>query len=110
MRKCQKLLPCLIEPFAAASKIDGLRAKAEPINNGSNAYRITDTRRKNCWATAAGERAGNMSEKELCRQQGRGRSRRCSRPRSRGSPAARGEGHGAAALRGPAAHGDPQGS
>lgn len=77
MKKCQKFLPCLIEPFAAGSKICSLRAEAEPINNGSSVYGITDLRRKSCWATAAGEWAGNMSEKELCRQQGRGRRRRC---------------------------------
>lgn len=61
MRRCQIPL-FLTEPLAADPNVDGLGAQAEPIGNGTTimASRITDLRRKNCLATATGERTENM--------------------------------------------------
>jgi len=45
VRRCEKLLPCLIKPVPAGSKMDLPLAKAKPISNGGSASVITYLRR-----------------------------------------------------------------
>ena len=46
VRSCQKLLPSLIKPVSAGSKIDLSLPKAKPISNGGSASVITYLRRE----------------------------------------------------------------
>jgi len=41
VRNCEKLLPCLIRPVPAGSRMDPLLAKGKPISNGASASGIT---------------------------------------------------------------------
>jgi len=45
VRSCEKLLPCLIKPVPASSKMDLLLAKAKPISDSGSASGITYLRR-----------------------------------------------------------------
>lgn len=84
----------------AGSKAGLMLAKVEPINK-----RVTDSKgEKSCYATAARKREVRISERQLCRHQGRCRMRekRCSGHWSGDSAAAHGE--AAVPL---AARGDP---
>jgi len=48
VRRCQKLSPCLKEPFPAGSKTDLPLGKAEPISDGGSDSMITYLREENC--------------------------------------------------------------
>jgi len=47
VRSCEKLLPCLIKPVRAGSKMDLPLAKAKPISDGGSASGITYLRKRN---------------------------------------------------------------
>ena len=56
VRRCEKLLPCLIKSVPAGSKMDPLLAKAKPISDGGRASEITYLRKgreKNLWYSSS---------------------------------------------------------
>jgi len=44
-RSCEKVLPCLIKPVPAGSKMDLALAKAKPVSEGGSFSLITQLRR-----------------------------------------------------------------
>jgi len=119
VRSCEKLPPCLIKPVPAGSEMDPPLAKAKPVSDGGNIFKIVcdiifkKGNKKNSVVKSSEERGLRRCEKNNSADTKVSEEvvgRRCSRHRSREpSLAARDEDDGEAGCP-PVLHGGPQSS
>jgi len=62
VRRCQKLLPCWVEPALASSNMDLLLAKATPISSAGSTSVITGSRSGGGKTVAAQQQLRERSE------------------------------------------------